>query len=135
MGEEPNYYNKEDKNIEVGSYTSYKNQPTYQKAVSLFNGFHTQINQQQLDFVNFELGKLNSISRIKASWLLYKALFQYIIIHPATMKSIGYHFYQKIKRIIWNNGLKKVINPVVKYFSLKQDKLLYSCKEKLYYTF
>ncbi len=133
FGNEPIYINKEDKNIEIGSYTSYKNQPSYQKAVSLFHGFHTQINQQQLDFVNLELGKLNSISRIKSSWLLYKALLQYIIRHPVTMKSMGYHFYQKIKRIIWNNGFKKVLNPAIKYFSLKQDKL-YTLVKKKYIT-
>ncbi len=78
-GEEPKFDNKGDNNIEKGAYTSYKLQPTYQRAVEMFTGFHEVITKQQQDFVTFELGKNNSISRMHASMLLYKAWFQYSV--------------------------------------------------------
>jgi len=134
FGNEPIYNNKEDNNIELGSYTSYRNQTTYQKAVSLFKGFHTNISNQQLDFVSTELGKLDTISRLRTSLLLYKALVQYFIRHPTIIKSsMGYRFVQKFKRRIWNEGIYRILNPSIKYFSLKQDKL-YSLVKKNYLT-
>jgi FkbM family methyltransferase len=79
-GDAPQFINKGDKNIELGAYTSYQQQPTYQKAVSLFSGFHSQISPAQTEFVNIELGKLNSVSRLKAAYLLYKSLLKYLIL-------------------------------------------------------
>jgi FkbM family methyltransferase len=82
FGNEPNYLNKGDRNVEKGSYESFKYQPTYQKARQLFSGFHSVITPEQADFVDFELGKKTTISRTKASYLLYKALFLYLKKHP-----------------------------------------------------
>jgi len=79
FGEEPKYYNKGDENIEFGDYDSYKSQPTYQKAFALFNNFYNKITNEQNEFVNFELGKTQTIGRIKACLLLYKALIVYTI--------------------------------------------------------
>lgn len=89
FGEEPKYHNKGDRNIELGSYNSYKEQPTYLKAVKLFEGFYPQITSEQLEFVNFELGKNHSISRTKASILLYAALIKYLAKHPESTKPVA----------------------------------------------
>ena len=81
-GEEPKYTNTGDPNIEKGAFTSYKNQTTYLKANALFNGLNTEITPDQKKFVNYELGKEDSISRLKTWYLLYKSLWQYLQKHP-----------------------------------------------------
>jgi hypothetical protein len=100
-GDEPVYFNKGDNNIESGSYTSYKVQPTYQKALNLFNGYYTQITQSQSDFVNIELGKNNTIGRLRACLLLYKALFQNLFTHPGTIKPVLLSLLKSIKQNWW----------------------------------
>lgn len=87
-GDEPKYYNIKDKNLEIGAYESYKTQPTYQKAKSLFVGLHTSIDEQQKYFVDYELGKFTTVSRAKASLLLYKAYFIYSLRYPVYFKLI-----------------------------------------------
>jgi len=87
FGEEPKYFNKGDANIEKGFYNSYKDQPTYQKAKTLFGGFHEVVTAEQKDFVEFETGKNTTISRKEAQYLLYKALIVYMAKHP---KNLGY---------------------------------------------
>jgi FkbM family methyltransferase len=82
FGNEPKYMNKGDRNVEAGAYESFKQQPTYQKAKELFSGFFNTITEEQKYFVNYELGKLTTVSRTKASFLLYKALFLYLKKHP-----------------------------------------------------
>jgi FkbM family methyltransferase len=115
FGEEPKYFNKGDANIENGHYNSYKEQPTYQKARTLFGGFHETVSAEQKDFVEFETGKKTTISRKEAHNLLYKALILYMAKHPKNLRyiktairmqineryKIGYrmirNFYHKIK--------------------------------------
>jgi FkbM family methyltransferase len=87
FGEEPNYFNKGDANVEKGYYNSYKEQPTYQKAKSLFSGFHKVVTEEQKDFVEFETGKNTTISRKETHYLLYKAFILYMAKHP---KNWGY---------------------------------------------
>jgi len=72
FGPEPLYHNKGEKNLDPGAYVSYKQAPTYQKSLALFTGFYTGITPEQKEFVEYELGIHHSISRIKASFLLYK---------------------------------------------------------------
>lgn len=86
FGDEPLYFNKGDKNIEQGEYNSYKSQQTYQQAKFLFNGFHMSINAEQKYFVEYELGKLNSVSRIKTCYLVYRAYLAYCLKHPSNLK-------------------------------------------------
>lgn len=108
-GEEPRLFNKGDTNIEIGVYESYKTQPTFQKAKALFNGFHTSVNDQQEDFVNFELGKYTTISRSKASFLLYKAFLVYSFNHPACFFRVMKSFISgriKKKNAVLHKALK-----------------------------
>jgi hypothetical protein len=91
-GEEPKYLNKGDKNVEMGTYNSYKGQETYQKAEALFRGLNTTITKEQNHFVNLELGKYTTISRKKAAYLLYKAFLLYSIKHPANFKYLKTFF-------------------------------------------
>ena len=86
FGDEPNFYNRGDQNIEIGNYVSYKEQPTYKKAIDLFTGFHATVSPAQKEFVEDELGKNQSISRTTAALLLYTALLQYKVISPAKRK-------------------------------------------------
>ena len=83
-GEEPKYFNKADHNIEKGNYTSYREFETFKKAKSLFSGFHATISGEQAAFVKYELGIQDTISRGKACWLVYKALFLYALRNPRT---------------------------------------------------
>lgn len=87
FGSEPKYLNKGDANMELGAYTSYKEQATFKIALTLFSGLFTEITPEQKKFVNFELGKHHSISRIKASFLLYRALIQYYRKYPDYFKN------------------------------------------------
>jgi hypothetical protein len=98
-GEEPKYYNKGDSNIEMGRYDSYKSQPTYQRAKSLFGGFHTSIDKEQEYFVNQELGKFTSISRLKTCYLLYRTYLRACFLNPSNiryLKNIITDFFKKI---------------------------------------
>ena len=98
FGEEPIYYNKGDDNIELGNYNSYKEQKTYQYAISIFSGFHKQVTVEQKEFVNYNLGKYDTISRLKASMLLYKALFIYIFRHPGVIKLIVRDLFRPVNK-------------------------------------
>jgi FkbM family methyltransferase len=91
FGEQPKYFNNGDKNIEPGEYNSFLAQPPYQKALKLFNGFSTDITDEQKTFVSFELGKSSSISRLKTSVLLYKALVTYLVKHPLYRRELARH--------------------------------------------
>ena len=99
-GEEPKYFNKGDENIERGEYTSYKKDSRRLIAQNLFKGYHSEINEEQKEFVDFELGKNRTISRIKASLLLYRALILYSIKHPKILKDIYMNLKHKIKSVI-----------------------------------
>jgi hypothetical protein len=81
-GEEPKYRNTGDPNVEMGAFTSYKNEITYQRANHLFSGLNKQITSEQKKFVDYELGKVDSISRLRAWYLLYKSLWNYLKKHP-----------------------------------------------------
>ncbi len=81
-GTEPIYMNNADLNVEFGIYDSYKQSSTYQKALLLFNGYHEKITNHQSEFVEYELGKLTTISRLKTAYLLYSALIRYLVLHP-----------------------------------------------------
>jgi len=81
-GEEPKYFNKADNNIEKGNYVSYKTDNTYRKAKGLFSGFYTVISKEQAEFVNYELGINDTISRGKACWLVYTAVFLFALRNP-----------------------------------------------------
>jgi FkbM family methyltransferase len=109
-GKEPSYINKGDNNVEAGAYTSYKLQPTYQKAVRLFLGFHDQVTIDQLNFVNFELGKFDTISRSKACFLLYKAAVEYNVLMA----------FSRLKALI-KIALRKIKNLLVwQYYKIKR---------------
>jgi len=133
-GSEPKFNNIGDNNIERGEYTSYKRQSAYQKAVKLFTGFHTEISQEQAAFINTELGKYHSISRVKASILLYRSLIQYLITHPAyllppRLTSILVKMKRKLKAgFRLANGIRLLTGLFVKnWLSKKKDEeyLLY----------
>lgn len=87
-GEDPVYLNKGDKNLETGIYVSYKDHPSYQMGLQLFKGYHTQITEDQTNFINKNLGKYDTISRVKTCMLLYKALFKFMSKHPHTIKPV-----------------------------------------------
>jgi FkbM family methyltransferase len=95
-GKEPIYFNNTDPNVESGNYESYKGHSAFIKANKLFDGFHTNISKDQLEFVNTELGKYNTISRVKASFLLYKAMVIYLAKHPGYFFSIITHLIKEI---------------------------------------
>jgi FkbM family methyltransferase len=118
-GQEPVYFNKGDINVEKGSYTSYKEQPTYQKAIILFSGFHTEVTKEQSDFVNFELGKGHSISRIKTCYLLYKTLALHII--KQALKNFAR---------ISNNKIVRILKQVIKKIFIKKEMIPLSEKER-----
>jgi len=88
FGEEPICYNNEDDKFEKGFFTSYKNGITYKKALSVFEGFNVEVSTEQKEFVDFELGINNTISRTKTSFLLYKALVIYLVKNPKYLYSI-----------------------------------------------
>lgn len=96
-GEDPVYFNKGDKNLELGAYSSYKDHPSYHMGLQLFKGYHTQITESQLNFVNKNLGKDDTISRAKTSVLLYRALFKYMRTHPRTIKPVMISVLNAIK--------------------------------------
>ncbi len=56
-GEEPKFFNKGDENIEMGEYTSYKKDSRRLIAQDLFQGFHSNINEKQKEFVGFSIRK------------------------------------------------------------------------------
>lgn len=87
-GEEPRYFNKSDGNIEKGNYESYRQYSTYKKAKELFSGFHTRISEEQAEFVGYEMGIHDTVSRFKSFWLVYKALFLYAIRNPRIFISL-----------------------------------------------
>ena len=87
-GQEPQYINNGDPNVEKGAFTSYRKQPTYEKAVELFSGLCNSISNEQKEFVEYELGKKTSISRKKTFFLLYRAYFMYSFKHPRNFKYI-----------------------------------------------
>jgi hypothetical protein len=97
-GEEPKYFNKGDSNIELGEYDSYKNQSTYQYVLKLFSGFHKEVTPEQKEFVDINLGKYHTVSRLKASFLLYRALFQYILKYPGVVRLFAKDIF-KIKKL------------------------------------
>ena len=100
FGPEPDYFNKGDMNMELGIYSSYKNQPTHLRALKMFSGFHTVITSEQNDFVNFELGKYHTISRFHTAALLYTSAFWYNIKRPFIgLKNLAMRVYQRVKRI------------------------------------
>jgi hypothetical protein len=96
-GEEPKYFNKGDKNLEDGAYSSFKEQQTYQYAIKLFGGFHKKVTEEQKEFVNYNLGKYDTISRARASYLLYKALMKYIFKHPGVLKLMIRDLFKRSK--------------------------------------
>ena len=125
-GEEPKFFNKGDENIEMGEYTSYKKDSRRLIAQDLFQGFHSNINEKQKEFVDFQLGKTESISRIKASLLLYRALIIYSFKHPKILKEIFMNLLSKVKYVIWTRTSKKVFFPIMffakKILLRRQDK-------------
>ncbi len=97
FGNEPLYHNLKDPNVEKGQYTSYKQNTTYQKAVALFSGSNTTITADQAAFVDFELGKTSSISRMKTCFLLYKAAAIYLYRHPEARRPFFSSTYKGAK--------------------------------------
>ena len=86
FGSEPLFQNKGERNLEPGAYVSYKRQPSYIKSQDLFKGFYTEITPAQKEFVEYELGKYHSISRIKTSFLLYKT---YVLNRLLTVRRVA----------------------------------------------
>ncbi|HEY4155526.1 MAG TPA: FkbM family methyltransferase, partial [Puia sp.] len=107
-----------------GSYQSYKQQPTYQKARGLFAGFHTRVTKEQQDFVNYELGIGNSISRMKAAGLLYKAFIKFYLIPK--FKKGGRSMISKLPGL--NTGFKYLKNAAL--LRLKKDEHAHLLKNK-----
>jgi hypothetical protein len=78
-GNEPDLYNKGDKNIELGKYDSYKRTAQYQKVRDLFGRPVEKVSQEQRIFVEEELGVYQSISRLKFAYILYSAYLIHIM--------------------------------------------------------
>jgi hypothetical protein len=103
-GNEPKLINRGDENIESGIYESYKAQQSYQKAKELFSQMSIEISKEQAYFVNYELGKYSTISRRKASLLLYKAYLSYCIKQPTHIRLIMGLLKRYLKRSIKITG-------------------------------
>lgn len=74
-GTNPDYFNKDDPNIEHGHYTSYLRSTYYQQAMTLFSGLPgEQVTPEQLAFARYYLGVDDGVNRPKMAWILYKAL-------------------------------------------------------------
>lgn len=101
-GAEPKWYNRGDENIELGEHFSYKKDSRRIIADNLFEGFHSKITKEQMEFVDFQLGKTETIGRIKASLLLYKALVIYSYKKPKILKDILMNLKAHIKDFIRN---------------------------------
>jgi hypothetical protein len=111
-GAEPKWYNRGDENIELGEHFSYNKDSRRIIAGNLFEGFHSKITKEQMEFVDFQLGKTQSISRLKASRLLYVAFFKYSFRHPEIYKEIFMKPAEHAKDLIRNK--KKQISRFLK---------------------
>jgi hypothetical protein len=107
----PKLFNKGDENFELGNFTNYKKSIT-ENVGNLFEGFHSKITKEQKEFVEFELGKTQTISRLKASRLLYVAFFKYSFRHPEIYKEIFMKPAEHVKDFIRNK--KKQISRFLK---------------------
>lgn len=72
-------FNKTDPNFEKGSYNSFRKSNQMAKALEIFSTFNGKVTQTQKEFVEKELGVNDSIGRLKASSILYKAYFKYLL--------------------------------------------------------
>ncbi len=77
-GNEPNYINRGDQNIENGQYTSYKQHSAYQEMEALFSRPVLEITPAQVEFVGTGLGLRDGISRTAMSLILYGTLLKCI---------------------------------------------------------
>jgi FkbM family methyltransferase len=90
QGEEPRY--RDNGCTEPDAFracTERSKQPHYKKGVSLFQGFHERVTEEQAEYVDYSLGKDHTVSRARACLLLYKALVQYCLAHPTYSLAIG----------------------------------------------
>jgi FkbM family methyltransferase len=147
-GKEPIYHNYSDPNAEIGAYTSYLKRKIYQRAQLIFNGLHAHITREQKEFVDFELGKTQTISRNKTCYLLYKALLIYLFKHPkysftvfiSLIKKIWFKIkfnilllpYILLKKTLkykdWDTGLSR--KKIIRLSEIFKLKLKYSNEEK-----
>jgi hypothetical protein len=76
-GDEPEFYNHADENIEKGHYSSYKTKHYY-KLRSLFSKPVDNVTAEQVLFVEEELGVNGTITRLKMASLLYWSLCLFV---------------------------------------------------------
>lgn len=76
-GEASVLYNKRDKNMETGLYTSYTTQSNFVKAAELFKSQSEEVSIAQKEFVEELMGIHDSISRMKMAMILYYTYFLY----------------------------------------------------------
>lgn len=78
-GTAPEYFNQGDPNIETGEYTSYRNAPYYQRAITLFGHLPDErVTPEQLEFARYQLGVDDGITRAELARVLYKSLFVWV---------------------------------------------------------
>lgn len=78
FGNKPRYYNVVNKDFPVGEY-DFDNQKEYNKIYKLFEGFHTEITQEQKEYIIENLGLNKGISRLQMAYILYKNYFQFLL--------------------------------------------------------
>jgi hypothetical protein len=107
-GEDPQYYNHWDPNIEIGKYTSYKEDPKYIFAKNLFKKITVNISEEQKKYVESSLGINDGISRFKMFLILYGCFFKYLF----SKTKIIFNYILKIKNK--NNIFKKILKVIKK---------------------
>lgn len=76
-GQKHELVNKSDPNLSPGEYDPYKMSSFYRRAFKLFSGLHTNITNQQKNFVEVNLGLRDAVGRSKMREILYKSLFEW----------------------------------------------------------
>jgi hypothetical protein len=66
----------EDQKISLENFSKHK---TPIRAKKMFKGINKNINNEQIEFVNFMLGLEKPVSRLKGAYILYKSLFYYLL--------------------------------------------------------
>ncbi len=94
-GNPPEFNNKGDLNVELGSFKSVHYFKKALKAKELFSILCNEVTVEQTNFVEEQLGVHDSISRFKCSCILYWSYFQYLMTLIISRKGLNV-----IKKII-----------------------------------
>lgn len=87
---EPKHISNDEKFWE--SRNRLENSEVYKTARLIFEGVNLEITQEQQEFVNMMLGKINPTGRFKTSLLLYKSFLQYL---PYKVKKKFNNYFKK----------------------------------------